>query len=446
MFSARYSGTDEAIFPKPLQDLKLAVRWVKAHAADFGVSPSSVVAMGFSAGGHLAGMLAVTSGSFEPAVPQAWAGITSKPAAAISLAGVLDPATFALRYGLPPGNSSGVSALIGCGDTPTRWATCNPALLQQTRLTSFDDSADAPMYIVQGAQDGIVDPVTQGRDPYRALSATMGDDRVWFDLVDTGSPLSYAGLDPQNHTMGLSYELNMTALTDFVGRVLPAVATKPALARYAPLTACRVADSRTASPLVRMGAGSYRLQVTGRCGVPSGASAVVLTVTAVRPAVAGGVRVAATGAAAPAPLIQFAPGEVRATTVVMPLSAKGTIDITGVNGGVLLDVSGTFVPASVARGGRFTSIESTRVLDTAGTPLAARTPGVGGGRRAIGAVERQRRDGGHHDVRHRGPRPSQRGTDGAALSPYGYCRPTLPTRRGPPTQWSRCATDGSPCR
>jgi acetyl esterase/lipase len=222
VFSVRYSGTDEAVFPKPLQDVKQAVRWVKAHASDYGVSPSSIVAMGFSAGGHLAGLLGVTAGQMEPSVPASLANQTSRVAAVVSIAGVLDPATFPFRYGLPPGNASGVAALLGCPAAPARWATCNPALLQTTRLTTFDDPSDSPIYIVQGARDGIVDPVTQGRTPYDALVKTMGDDRVWLDMVDTGSSLSYSGLDPQNHSMALSYELNMTALADFASRVLPA--------------------------------------------------------------------------------------------------------------------------------------------------------------------------------------------------------------------------------
>ncbi len=374
IFSVRYSGTDEAIFPKPLQDVKQAVRWIKAHAADFGVSPRSVIAMGFSAGGHLAAMLGVTAGVFEPAVPTSLAGYDSRVAAVVSFAGVLDPATFANRYGLYPGNATGVAALIGCPRTPDRWRTCNPALLEQTRVTTHDDPSDAPIYIVQGARDGIVDPDTQGRAPYESLVDTIGDDRVWLDMVDTGSSLSYAGLDPQNHSMALSYEMNMTALDDFVGRVLPAAPSKPALSRYSPLTSCRVVDSRASNPLVRLGAGNYRLQLAGRCGVPTGAAAAVLTVTAVRPTVKGSVRVTPTGSNTASASVSVAPGEVRSTSAVVPLSATGSIDISGVSGGVLIDVSGVFIAAAASHAGRFAAVGSARVYDTGGSPLAADSP------------------------------------------------------------------------
>lgn len=42
----------------PLQDVQQAVRYVRAHAADFGVDPTKIGVMGFSAGGHLASLAA----------------------------------------------------------------------------------------------------------------------------------------------------------------------------------------------------------------------------------------------------------------------------------------------------------------------------------------------------------------------------------------------------
>lgn len=44
--------------PAPLDDAKQALRWVRAHAADYGVDPRRVGVWGFSAGGHLAATLA----------------------------------------------------------------------------------------------------------------------------------------------------------------------------------------------------------------------------------------------------------------------------------------------------------------------------------------------------------------------------------------------------
>ncbi|MFB4277988.1 alpha/beta hydrolase [Nonomuraea sp. MTCD27] len=48
--------------PLPLLDAARAVRWVRHHAAANGVDPARVGVLGFSAGGHLAGLLATETG------------------------------------------------------------------------------------------------------------------------------------------------------------------------------------------------------------------------------------------------------------------------------------------------------------------------------------------------------------------------------------------------
>ena len=51
-------GTAEHSWPAQLVDAQLAVRWVRAHAKDYGIDPERVCAIGDSAGGHLAVFLA----------------------------------------------------------------------------------------------------------------------------------------------------------------------------------------------------------------------------------------------------------------------------------------------------------------------------------------------------------------------------------------------------
>ncbi|GGH98430.1 hypothetical protein GCM10007170_30950 [Arthrobacter liuii] len=60
--SADYRLTDVATFPAQLLDAKAAVRWLRAHAADYGVDPDRIYAWGDSAGGHLACLLGLTAG------------------------------------------------------------------------------------------------------------------------------------------------------------------------------------------------------------------------------------------------------------------------------------------------------------------------------------------------------------------------------------------------
>ncbi|MDQ1053577.1 acetyl esterase/lipase [Arthrobacter sp. SORGH_AS 212] len=61
--SADYRLTDSATFPAQLHDAKAAVRWVRAHAADYDVDPGRIYAWGDSAGGHLASLVGLTAGS-----------------------------------------------------------------------------------------------------------------------------------------------------------------------------------------------------------------------------------------------------------------------------------------------------------------------------------------------------------------------------------------------
>jgi acetyl esterase/lipase len=53
-------------WPDPLLDCKRAVRWLRANHGRFGLDPERIVVAGGSAGGHLAAMVALTPGRWEP--------------------------------------------------------------------------------------------------------------------------------------------------------------------------------------------------------------------------------------------------------------------------------------------------------------------------------------------------------------------------------------------
>ena len=58
--SINYRLTETAAFPAPLFDCKGAVRWLRAHAGEYGLDAGHVGLFGASAGGHLALLLATT--------------------------------------------------------------------------------------------------------------------------------------------------------------------------------------------------------------------------------------------------------------------------------------------------------------------------------------------------------------------------------------------------
>ena len=49
-------------FPAALHDLKSAVRWLRAHAGDYGIDPQRIAAVGGSSGGQLAALLGASNG------------------------------------------------------------------------------------------------------------------------------------------------------------------------------------------------------------------------------------------------------------------------------------------------------------------------------------------------------------------------------------------------
>lgn len=57
-----YRLSGEARHPAQIQDCKAAVRWIRAHADEYGFDPDRIGAWGSSAGGHLAALLGTSGG------------------------------------------------------------------------------------------------------------------------------------------------------------------------------------------------------------------------------------------------------------------------------------------------------------------------------------------------------------------------------------------------
>lgn len=63
--SINYRLTDVAPFPAQIHDCKAAVRWVRAHAKEYGFDPARIGVWGSSAGGHLVALLGTSAGIRE---------------------------------------------------------------------------------------------------------------------------------------------------------------------------------------------------------------------------------------------------------------------------------------------------------------------------------------------------------------------------------------------
>jgi hypothetical protein len=157
----------------------------------------------------------------------------------------------------------------------------------------------------------------------------------------------------------------------------PAPLSSPS--RYVPVGPERLADTRDAAcGCTRIDAATIRVQVTGRVGIPAGAEAAAITVTATGSAAATFVTVWPSGTARPeTSTVNVAPGQTVANAAIVPLSDGGAIDLFSPAGvDLVVDVSGVFVAATTARDGRFIPAAPVRLLDTRETGSLAAGAGV----------------------------------------------------------------------
>ena len=69
--------------PVPLQDARLAVRWVRFHAEQWNILPDQIAALGFSAGGHLAATLGTDFDGGDPEAQDPVESVSCRPDALV---------------------------------------------------------------------------------------------------------------------------------------------------------------------------------------------------------------------------------------------------------------------------------------------------------------------------------------------------------------------------
>lgn len=176
--SIGYRLSDEASFPAQIHDVKAGLRWIRAHAAEYGLDPERVCIMGHSAGGHLAALAGTTNGLREvegeigPSDDQ-----SSDVQCAIDFYGRVDvgrahPPTLAYR-----------SQFLGGApeERPETVRLASP--LYQVK------AGDPPFLIVHGNRDPVV-PFWNSE----ALDAALREAGVpvWFQTVDGGGHGDFA--------------------------------------------------------------------------------------------------------------------------------------------------------------------------------------------------------------------------------------------------------------
>lgn len=90
VFSLNHRATPRFQFPAPLEDVQRAVRFIRYHAADYGIDPDRIGAVGGSSGGHLVSLLGVLDGNGDPDDPDPVNRVSAKVQIVVARAAPVD--------------------------------------------------------------------------------------------------------------------------------------------------------------------------------------------------------------------------------------------------------------------------------------------------------------------------------------------------------------------
>ena len=163
--SINYRTAPNSKFPAPIEDLKSAIRFLKASAQNFNVDAEKVFVIGDSAGGYLTAFAAVTNGDKIFNVG-ANLNYSSKILAAVDLYGISDlariaenfPENIQAAYNMPGAMASifvnGIPVFTGTGGGILE----NPEMAARANPINYITKNSAPMLLMHGTADNIVSP------------------------------------------------------------------------------------------------------------------------------------------------------------------------------------------------------------------------------------------------------------------------------------------------
>jgi len=177
--SVEYRLSREAQWPAQIEDVRSAVRWLRANAEDLGVDPTRFAAWGSSAGGHLVAMLGTGGDVAElDGEGRGTPNESSAVRAVVDWYGVTDLLSIQ-SHALPcstidhnaPDSPEGI--ILGCAipDCPDRAAHASPI--------TYVSAADPPFLLMHGTEDSAVPPL-QSQVLHDALTAQGVDSTLVF--------------------------------------------------------------------------------------------------------------------------------------------------------------------------------------------------------------------------------------------------------------------------
>ncbi|MFJ2829784.1 alpha/beta hydrolase fold domain-containing protein [Streptomyces sp. NPDC087263] len=153
--------TSGATYKEALQDVKSAIRYLRAHADEYGIDPANVAVWGQSAGGYLAAMTGTTNGvkEFEAGDNLDQSSDVQAvvdefgPSELSKTASDFDAAT--QKTYLAAGTNT-AQFVFGAGTKKT--LTDDPAAIKAADPSTYADSSDPAFVLLHGSDDHLVSP------------------------------------------------------------------------------------------------------------------------------------------------------------------------------------------------------------------------------------------------------------------------------------------------
>lgn len=180
-----YRLSGEAVFPAGLQDVKAAVRWLRAHGEDHHLDTRRIVACGGSSGGNYAAMMGVTSR--VPLFDDPRLGNQEQSSEVQAVVDWFGPTDFLKMDEQLIENSLGPADHNQADSPESRYlGRPIPEIPDQVRLANpitYVHEGMAPILIQHGTADCLV-PYQQSLEFARVIEERVGPDRCELDLFE----------------------------------------------------------------------------------------------------------------------------------------------------------------------------------------------------------------------------------------------------------------------
>jgi acetyl esterase/lipase len=203
IFVINHRSTPRFQYPAPIQDAQRAVRYIRHHAAAFGIDSTRIGAIGGSSGGHLVSLLGTLHGSGDAEDPDPVNHHSAKVQTVVALYPAVDFLAFETSS---PWAGGAITSLLG--PVNPGW---KPSVLQEPVAMELYRNAspithvtvdDPPFLLIHGDADSVV--------PFSQSAA------FFAELEKTGVPVKLIRMPGGQHGSGLILEDS----PDHVGEIL----------------------------------------------------------------------------------------------------------------------------------------------------------------------------------------------------------------------------------